>query len=270
MIRFGWLVRQSAEVENNMNSVERITYYATSIPQERTYTLPLASSPWPSLGKLELKNVVLKYRPELPPVLKGISMVVEPGEKIGIVGRTGAGKSSIMTAIYRLVELEEGSIWIDDVDVANVGLKELRKGVAIIPQDAVRVPFYCSFSSTDLTSRFSVSVSLFPLSMDLWTEYSSVSGTLRTNLDPFDEHDDATLWDALKRSYLVDAKPRITDSESESDIKADDSELKVPDAKAPERFSLDMVIEDEGVNLSIGQVCVSLSSSGFYLSPRRF
>ena len=82
-----------------------------------------------------MNQVVLKYRPELPEVLRGLTMSIRPSEKIGIVGRTGAGKSSIMTALYRLVELTSGSIIIDGVDVSTVGLTDLRRGLAIIPQD---------------------------------------------------------------------------------------------------------------------------------------
>jgi ABC-type multidrug transport system fused ATPase/permease subunit len=91
--RFSWLVRQSAEVENDMNSVERIIYYAEEIEQEPAHELPdnKPPAPWPSQGRVEFNNVVLKYRPELPPVLKSISFSVKAGEKIGIIGRTGAG-----------------------------------------------------------------------------------------------------------------------------------------------------------------------------------
>ncbi|KAF9046870.1 ABC transporter [Hymenopellis radicata] len=202
---FGWLVRQSAEVENDMNSVERIVYYATDVEQEAAHEKPDCKPPtsWPNAGRVELKNVVLNYRPELPPVLKGISMTVAGGEKIGIVGRTGAGKSSIMTALYRLVELTSGSISIDGIDISTLGLADLRKSLSIIPQDAL----------------------LF-------------SGTLRSNLDPFNLHDDATLWDALRRSYLVESNKEDRDS---------------PDATSTGRFNLDTTIEDEGANLSIGQ-----------------
>jgi ABC-type multidrug transport system fused ATPase/permease subunit len=86
---FSWMVRQTAEVENNMNSVERMVYYGTEIEQEEPYELPDTKPPpsWPSEGKIELKDVVLSYRPELPSVLKGMSMTVNAGEKIGIVGR---------------------------------------------------------------------------------------------------------------------------------------------------------------------------------------
>jgi ABC-type multidrug transport system fused ATPase/permease subunit len=100
---FGWMVRQSAEVENDMNSVERIVHYATAIEQEAPQEIPdkKPNSSWPAEGHVELRNVVFSYRPELPAVLKGISMNIAGGEKIGIVGRTGAGKSSIMTGIFR-------------------------------------------------------------------------------------------------------------------------------------------------------------------------
>lgn len=86
---FGWLVRQSAEVENDFNSVERIYHYAHELEQEAPHELPdrKPEAPWPADGQIEIKDVVLKYRPELPPVLKGLSMSVRPGEKIGIVGR---------------------------------------------------------------------------------------------------------------------------------------------------------------------------------------
>ena len=87
--RFGWIVRQSAEVENNMNSVERVVFYATGVEQEAPHELPDNKPPasWPADGRVELRNVVFKYRPELPAVLKGVSMTVNAGEKIGIVGR---------------------------------------------------------------------------------------------------------------------------------------------------------------------------------------
>ena len=86
---FGWMVRQLAEVENNMNSVERIVYYARDIEQEPPHEIPAVkpAATWPSEGKLEIRDAVLKYRPELPLVLKGLSMTVQGGEKIGIVGR---------------------------------------------------------------------------------------------------------------------------------------------------------------------------------------
>ncbi|KAI0714464.1 P-loop containing nucleoside triphosphate hydrolase protein [Cerioporus squamosus] len=211
---FGWMVRQSAEVENDFNSVERIYHYANVLEQEAPHILPdrKPKSPWPAEGQIELKDVVLKYRPELPPVLKGLSMSVRPGEKVGIVGRTGAGKSSIMTTLFRLVELTSGSIVIDGVDISSIGLNDLRNGLAIIPQDPL----------------------LF-------------SGTLRSNLDPFGAHDDAKLWDALKRAYLVEDRKNYS---LEGSI---DEEVKEGARSPVNRFTLDSPIDDEGGNLSIGQ-----------------
>ncbi|KAG1831205.1 ABC transporter [Suillus subalutaceus] len=206
---FTWMVRQVAELENNMNSVERVVHYAKEVEQEAAHEVEDSPAPadWPSHGEIVMKDVVMRYRPELPPVLKGLSMSLSPGEKIGVIGRTGAGKSSIMTAIYRMVELASGSISIDGVDISTVGLAQLRKGLSIIPQDAV------------------------------------ISGTLRTNLDPFGLHDDAKLCDAMKRAYLVD---------SNSDLPSTSESPLVEGQSAP-RFSLDSPIDDEGSNLSIGQ-----------------
>jgi len=169
-------------------------------------------SHWPAEGRMEFKDVVFKYRPELPHVLKGLSMSIQAGEKVGIVGRTGAGKSSIMTALYRLVELTSGSISIDGVDISTVGLTDLRSALSIIPQDPL----------------------LF-------------SGTLRTNLDPFGLHDDVVLWDALKRSYLVETTKDPSLDLSKGDGTTSGAETPV------NRFTLDSPVEDEGSNLSIGQ-----------------
>lgn len=212
---FGWLVRQSAELENNMNSVERIVHYGTEIEEEAPHELPekKQKAHWPHQGEIHFQNVVLKYRPELPPVLRDMSMSIQAGEKIGIVGRTGAGKSSVMTALYRLVELHSGVITIDGVDISQIGLTDLRSKLAIIPQDPV----------------------LF-------------SGTLRSNLDPFALHDDARLWDALKRSYLVDQNG--PSSHHEEDLP---SGAQTPSSVHGPRLTLDSVVEDEGGNLSIGQ-----------------
>ncbi|KAH9013251.1 ABC transporter [Lactarius hengduanensis] len=216
---FGWMVRQLAEVENNMNSVERIVYYARDLEQEPPHEIPDQKPPvpWPSNGKLEINEAVLKYRPELPLVLKGLSMSVEGGEKIGIVGRTGAGKSSIMVALFRIVELVSGSINIDGVDISKLGLNDVRNAISIIPQDPT----------------------LF-------------SGSLRSNLDPFGQHDDARLWDALRRSYLVEEAKPISPVLSVVDGEEEQLGTGSTTPNAP-RFTLDSPIEEEGSNLSIGQ-----------------
>ena len=149
------MAREFNEVENDMNSVERIVHYAFDLEQEPPHEIPDQKPPtlWPRNGKIEIKDAVMKYRPELPLVLKGLCMSVEGGEKIGIVGRwaptldtdlcsdevqfsTGAGKSSVMVALFRIVELVSGSINIDGVDISKLGLNDVRKAISIIPQDS--------------------------------------------------------------------------------------------------------------------------------------
>lgn len=164
------MVRQLASVENNMNSVERVASYAQDLPQEKAFHIP-ATAPdasWPHSGKIEFENAVMSYQPGLPTVLKDLSISIKPGEKIGICGRTGAGKSTIMVALYRMCELTSGSIYIDDIDISTLGLNDLRKHLAIIPQDPV----------------------LF-------------QGTVRSNLDPFESCSDDELLDALRRAWLI-------------------------------------------------------------------
>ncbi|RKP09032.1 putative ATP-binding cassette transporter protein YOR1 [Thamnocephalis sphaerospora] len=164
-----WCVRQAAEVEVNMNAVERLEYYAQELDQEAPAVLPdnRPDERWPSRGAIEINQLELAYRKGLPNVLHGVSASIRGGEKIGVVGRTGAGKSSIMVALFRLVEVSGGSISIDGVDISSLGLRDLRSRLAIIPQDPT----------------------LF-------------HGTVRSNLDPFSRYTDQELWDALDRADM--------------------------------------------------------------------
>ncbi|KAF2769287.1 putative ABC transporter [Teratosphaeria nubilosa] len=196
MIQF--TVRQLAEVENNMNSTERLHYYGTQLEEEAPLHLGDVRPSWPEKGEIVFENVQMRYREGLPLVLKGLSMHVQGGERIGVVGRTGAGKSSIMSTVFRLVELSGGSITIDGVNIATVGLHDLRSRLAIIPQDPT----------------------LF-------------RGTIRSNLDPFDEHTDLELWNALRQADLVGAEQELGDEGG--------------------RIHLDTAVEDEGLNFSLGQ-----------------
>lgn len=196
MIQFS--VRQLAEVENNMNSTERIHYYGTEIEQEPPLHMGSVRPSWPEHGEIVFDEVQMRYRPGLPLVLQGMSMHVKPGERIGIVGRTGAGKSSIMTALFRLVELSSGSIKIDGQDISEIGLNDLRSKLAIIPQDPT----------------------LF-------------RGTVRSNLDPFQQKTDLELWSALRQADLVSQDAQIDDK--------------------GQRIHLDSVVEEEGLNFSLGQ-----------------
>jgi len=175
-----WSVRMASDLESQMVSVERLTEYA-NMPQEaphivddrstastaRGQAMVRAPSTWPSSGTLKFKQVTMRYRQDTPIVLNKVSFSIRHGEKIGIVGRTGSGKSSLVTALLRLVELESGSIEIDGLDVAQVGLNALRSGMAVIAQDPV----------------------LF-------------SGTLRNNLDPFQLFTDSQLWEGLRRAQI--------------------------------------------------------------------
>lgn len=216
MIQF--TVRQLAEVENNMNATERLHYYGSQLDQEAPLKLREVSDSWPQSGSISFNNVEMRYRPELPLVLRGLSMHVRGGERIGIVGRTGAGKSSIMSALFRLNELSSGHIKIDDIDIASVGLYDLRSRLAIIPQDPT----------------------LF-------------RGTIRTNLDPFNEHSDLELWSALRKADLTgDESPPSTGKEVETSTAF--ASTSVVNAPATERrIHLDSTVEEEGLNFSLGQ-----------------
>ncbi|XP_014720342.2 ATP-binding cassette sub-family C member 4 [Equus asinus] len=166
---FQWCVRQSAEVENMMISVERVIEY-TDLEKEAPWEYQKRPPPsWPHEGVIVFDNVNFTYSLDGPLVLKHLTALIKSGEKVGIVGRTGAGKSSLISALFRLSE-PEGKIWIDKILTTEVGLHDLRKKMSIIPQEPV----------------------LF-------------TGTMRKNLDPFNEHTDEELWDALKEVQLKEA-----------------------------------------------------------------
>uniref|UniRef100_A0A674F431 Multidrug resistance-associated protein 4 n=1 Tax=Salmo trutta TaxID=8032 RepID=A0A674F431_SALTR len=163
---FQWGVRQSAEVENMMTSVERVVEY-TELESEAPWETDIRPPPdWPRHGFITFDQVNFSYYADSPPVLKNITAVFRSREKVGIVGRTGAGKSSLISALFRLAE-PDGRISIDGVLTAEIGLHTLRQRISIIPQDPV----------------------LF-------------TGTMRKNLDPFSQHTDEDLWNALGEVQL--------------------------------------------------------------------
>ncbi|XP_025830829.1 multidrug resistance-associated protein 7 isoform X2 [Agrilus planipennis] len=161
------VVNAFTETEREMIAVERVNEYIEKITPETSHFVCDPPYAWPAQGVVVFNNVVLKYREHLSPSLKGVSFETRPAEKIGVVGRTGAGKSSLITALLRLVELYAGSIIIDTVNIAHLSLQALRSRIFCIPQE----PF------------------LF-------------SGTIRENLDPLDEFRDQELWSALSKVDL--------------------------------------------------------------------
>ncbi|XP_010125265.1 PREDICTED: multidrug resistance-associated protein 7 [Chlamydotis macqueenii] len=172
------LISSFTLTETMMVSVERTEEYTTDIPTEPQDKMVQVAADWPSQGLVEFQQVVLVYRAGLPNALDGVSFTVYPGEKVGIVGRTGSGKSTLFLALFRMLELKSGRILLDGVDSQLVGLEELRSRLAIIPQD----PF------------------LF-------------SGSIRENLDPQGKRTDAELHEVLEQCHLWDAVTQIGESE---------------------------------------------------------
>ncbi|XP_051158018.1 ATP-binding cassette subfamily C member 4-like [Leptopilina boulardi] len=202
-----WGMRQSAEVANQLMSVERVLEYAELPPEPNLRDKGVMSKKkrkqsmiesfvtpprnWPTKGYIRFRNMYLRYSEYDPPVLKGLNIVIYPTEKVGIVGRTGAGKSSLIAALFRLAKID-GVIEIDNIDTGTVCLEDLRRLISIIPQDPV----------------------LF-------------SGTIRRNLDPFNEFPDRLLWEVLEEVELKEAIAAVN--------------------------GLDSRVSDRGSNFSVGQ-----------------
>ena len=146
--------RTFIETENNLVSVQRLSRYTDSIPVERYEDESNVSSSWPTQGLIRASNVKMKYRENLPEVLRDVSFEIRDGEKIGICGRTGSGKSSLFSTLLRIVESHSGKIMIDGVDISKVGLKRLRSSIALIPQDPVMCITLLKYHSNTSTSRY--------------------------------------------------------------------------------------------------------------------
>ena len=175
----GWFLNDWARVESSMTCVERLMHYAdldTEDVDPKPAHLSPAPASWPSAGRIEFRDVVLRYAPELEPALRGLTFTAQAGEKIGICGRTASGKSSTTRALFRLYEIGQGAILIDGVDISEVELHRLRESIAVIPQDPV----------------------LF-------------AGSLRDNLDPFGDFSDAEVLDALRKVHILDAVEAMPD-----------------------------------------------------------
>lgn len=145
-----FLVKQLAQVENSMNSAERIIYYGNQLPSEikpESDVLLKPAPSWPETGEIKFEGVQMRYREGLPLVLKSLTLNIRGGERIGIVGRTGAGKSSIISSLFRMVELSSGKIQIDGNDISRMRLHDLRSSLSIIPQGKLMKLFLFSFDS---------------------------------------------------------------------------------------------------------------------------
>ena len=181
-----------SDLETQMVSIERLREYA-DMEREAAYIVAdnRPAKAWPSQGKIEIKDLCLRYRDGLPLVLNGVTCTIMPGESVGVCGRTGAGKSSVILALLRIVEPTSGAVIIDGVDISKIGLRDLRSKVAIIPQDPVMF-----------------------------------SGTIRENLDPFEQYSDSDVWQCLEDASLTAA------------VKDD---------------GLVMSVDENGANFSVGQ-----------------
>lgn len=175
-----FVVRRFVQLEQSMVALERIKEYSELKQEAPEFIEPRPPASWPESGAITVEKLVIRYAPDLPDVLHGINFTVSPGSKVGIVGATGCGKSTLALSFFRFVEATEGRITIDGVDIAKIGLTDLRSRVTIIPQDP-----------------------------------TILSGTLRSALDVFDEYDDVDIYAALRRVHLLKdediAAPNVTD-----------------------------------------------------------
>lgn len=162
-----YMVRASSQIENSLVAVERVLEYTALPPEAPLESTPSTAPPpsWPTAGAVEFQHYSTRYRPGLPLVLEDLNLSIPAGARVGIVGRTGAGKSTLALALFRIIEPVEGAIAIDNVDTTCIGLNDLRPRLSIIPQDS-----------------------------------AILAGTVRDNLDPASVHTDEELWSALAQA----------------------------------------------------------------------
>ncbi|RUS16048.1 P-loop containing nucleoside triphosphate hydrolase protein [Endogone sp. FLAS-F59071] len=176
-----WTVQRYTSLELALNGVERVVEYSEGPEEAPEIIEPRPPASWPAEGRIEVQDLEVRYAAELDPVLHKISFDIRSQEKLGVVGRTGSGKSTLALSFFRFVEATNGRILIDDIDIVNVGLEDLRSRLTIIPQDPT----------------------LF-------------SGTLRSNLDPFDQYEDGEIFESLRRVHLLPSAsdPNVVETET--------------------------------------------------------
>ncbi|KAF7972890.1 hypothetical protein HWV62_16688 [Athelia sp. TMB] len=163
-----FVVRRFVGLEQSMVALERVKEYTELIREPPEFIEPRPASSWPQNGAIKCEGLIIRYAPELPDVLHNLNFEIKPGEKVGLLGRTGSGKSTLALSFFRFVEATEGRILVDDLDISQIGLTDLRTKLTIIPQDP-----------------------------------TILSGTLRSTLDVFDEYQDAEIYEALRRVHLI-------------------------------------------------------------------
>lgn len=211
-----WGIRQYTSLEMSFNAIERIVEFM-EIDQEAPAITSMRPPPqWPAQGAIEVKDLEVRYAADLDPVIRDLSFSVKPREKIGIVGRTGSGKSTLALSFFRFVEASAGSIFIDGIDIKDLGTEDLRSNLTIIPQDPT----------------------LF-------------SGTLRSNMDPFDQFDDEAIYAAFRRVHLLpdeqDQQPSAANSVHDS------SSSSTHEVNANVFKDLTTMVSEGGKNFSQGQ-----------------
>ncbi|CZR43506.1 uncharacterized protein FPRO_07577 [Fusarium proliferatum ET1] len=217
------VVKYLIEVNNSMSNTERLFQYTNSLHQEAPLDGASVHPSWPEHGAIEYEAVQMRYRPGLPLVVGNFCLKIAGGERLGIVGRTGAGKSTILSTLFRLTEISGGRITIDGIDIGQIGLHRLRSALAIIPQDPT----------------------LF-------------QGTIRSNLDPFNNHTDTELWHALREAHLLpDSEKSFAipggDIQTSSVVERGDPDNTDSGKPRETRVTLDTAVETEGLNFSLGQ-----------------
>ncbi|KAH6918109.1 ATP-binding cassette transporter [Coprinopsis sp. MPI-PUGE-AT-0042] len=163
-----WMVRQFVGLEQSMVALERVKEYSEVKREAAEVVEPRPSATWPLRGEIKVEDLCIRYAPDLPDVLHDLSFTIRPGEKVGIVGRTGSGKSTLALSFFRFVEATCGRILVDEVDIAKIGLLDLRSRLTIIPQDP-----------------------------------AIISGTVRSTLDILNEYEDSEIYEALRRVHLI-------------------------------------------------------------------